>query len=170
MEWHAWQYLINDATERPQGYVRCDMWVKAWSSTGPFEIDVRTSEPNMWNAISQNPELYGQGPEDGPACALSENGSTIIEQAGGPNDIAPPRSPIRILTRRRADSRRVQLAVSTAGNCVLVDRNAPGRIAGQRYLSGWRTRRSESRYLHSARLCRLHRDGPDESMETRHLL
>jgi len=86
IEWHAWQYLINDGTGNPQGYVRCDMWVKAWSPTGPFEIDVRTNQPNMWNVISRNSERHGRGPGRWATLCVVKNGSTIIQCAGGPND------------------------------------------------------------------------------------
>ncbi len=86
MEWHAWQYLINDSTSRPQGYVRCDMWIKAWSPTGPFEIDVRTSQPNMWNAISVHSEQYNTSPGRWATLCTVMNGSTVIQNAGGLGD------------------------------------------------------------------------------------
>ncbi|HTT84140.1 MAG TPA: hypothetical protein VMF67_11715 [Rhizomicrobium sp.] len=86
MEWHAWQYLINDSTGVPQGYVRCDMWIKAWSPTGPFEIDVRTSQPNMWNAISKNSQGYNVSPGRWATFCTISNGSAVIQYAGGPDD------------------------------------------------------------------------------------
>jgi hypothetical protein len=86
VEWHAWQYLTNDKTALPQGYVRCDIWLKAWSPTGPFEVDVRTSQPNMWNAISEDSEMYNQSPGRWATLCVVKNGSTIIQSAGGPSD------------------------------------------------------------------------------------
>jgi hypothetical protein len=86
MEWHAWQYLINDRTSKPQGYVRCDIWLKAWSPTGPFEIDVRTSQPNLWNAISHDSEMYARNPGRWATLCVVKNGSDIIQYAGGPGD------------------------------------------------------------------------------------
>ncbi|MGH6876184.1 MAG: hypothetical protein ACREHV_02270 [Rhizomicrobium sp.] len=86
IEWHAWQYLINDSTFRPQGYVRCDMWIKAWSPTGPFEIDVRTSEPNMWNAIAPRSEMYNKSPGRWATLCTIRNGATVVQYAGGPDD------------------------------------------------------------------------------------
>jgi hypothetical protein len=86
MEWHAWQYLVNDQTSRPQGYVRCDMWVKAWTPTGPFEIDVRTSQPNMWNAINANSEQYNVPPGRWATYVLVKNGSTVVQHSGGMGD------------------------------------------------------------------------------------
>jgi len=86
MEWHAWQYLINDMTSRPQGYVRCDMWIKAWSPKGPFEIDVRTSQPNMWNTISHDSEGYNRSPGRWATLCVVRNGAAIIQYAGGPGD------------------------------------------------------------------------------------
>ncbi len=86
IEWHAWQYLINDSTLKPQGYVRCDMWIKAWSPTGPFEIDVRTSQPNMWNAVSRTSERHNKSPGRWATNCVVRNGSTIVQNAGGPGD------------------------------------------------------------------------------------
>lgn len=86
MEWHAWQYLINDASSKPQGYVRCDMWIKAWSPTGPFEIDVRTSQPNMWNTISPKSEMYNISPGRWATACVVRNGSKVLQYAGGPGD------------------------------------------------------------------------------------
>jgi hypothetical protein len=86
IEWHAWQYLINDQTGKPHGYARCDIWLKAWSPNGPFEIDVRTSQPNMWNAISHNSERYNRNPGRWASLCAVKNGSNIIQYAGGPGD------------------------------------------------------------------------------------
>ena len=86
VEFHGWQYLINDSTAKPQGYVRCDIWVKAWSPTGPFEVDVRTSQPNMWNAVSANSEQRNQKPGRWATLCTVRNRNTVIHNAGGPKD------------------------------------------------------------------------------------
>lgn len=87
VEWHAWQYLINDSTGFPQGYVRCDMWVKALSPTGPYEVDVKTSMPNVWNTISTNSEMYNQYPNRFAANVTILNASTPVAYYGGSNDV-----------------------------------------------------------------------------------
>jgi hypothetical protein len=86
LEWHAWQYLINDSTTTPHGYIRCDMWVKALSPTGPYEIDVRTSSPNMWNTITTGSEQYNQTLKRFAANLTIKNGSTVVSNQGGAGD------------------------------------------------------------------------------------
>jgi hypothetical protein len=86
-EWHAWQYLINDNTNKTQGYVRCDMLVKALGSSGPYEVKVRTIMPNIWNTIeTTNSELYNGYPNRFAANVKILNGSSPVAYLGGVND------------------------------------------------------------------------------------
>lgn len=89
VEAHAWEYIKNVSTSKFQGYIRCDMWVKAWSPTGPFEIDVRTIEPNTWSTITgstSTSEQFGQKQGRFAALVQVKNGSTVIKYDGGVND------------------------------------------------------------------------------------
>ncbi len=89
LEFHGWQYLKNDSTGKYHGYIRSDIWVKAWGPSGPFEIDVRTCAPNIWNTITQSSatsERYNQQ-QGRVACNVQvKNGSTVLRYQGGAND------------------------------------------------------------------------------------
>lgn len=90
IEFHGWQYIKNDSSGKFHGYVRCDMWVKAWSPTGPYETYVRTSMPNTWNTItasSTTSEQYNIPQGRFATLVQVKNGSTVIKYDGGPNDI-----------------------------------------------------------------------------------
>lgn len=89
IEFHGWQYIKNDSTGKFHGYVRCDIWVKAWSPTGPYEVDVRTCQPNIWNTITQSSatsEMYNVSQGRWATLVQVKNGSTVIKYDGGPND------------------------------------------------------------------------------------
>lgn len=89
IEFHGWQYIKNDSSGKFHGYVRCDIWVKAWSPTGPYETYVRTSMPNTWNTItnsSTTSENYNVAQARFATLLQVKNGSTVIKYDGGPND------------------------------------------------------------------------------------
>lgn len=89
IEFHGWQYITNDtAPNKTQGYVRCDIWVKAWSPTGPYEVDVRTSMPNMWNTVplSSSAEQFNVRAGRWATLLTLKNGSSVVFNAGGPSD------------------------------------------------------------------------------------
>ncbi len=89
IEFHGWQYIVNDtAPNKTQGYVRCDIWVKAWSPTGPYEVDVRTSLPNMWNTVplSSGAEQFNQKATRWATLLTVKNGGSTVFNAGGPSD------------------------------------------------------------------------------------
>jgi hypothetical protein len=89
VEFHGWQFLKNDSSGKFHGHVRVDMLVKAWSPTGPFEIDVETSQGNIWDTITQSSvtsEKYGVK-QGRVACNVQvKNGSTVLRYQGGASD------------------------------------------------------------------------------------
>ena len=90
IEFHGWQYIKNDSTGFYHGYVRADFWVKAWSPTGPFEIDFRTCQPNVWNTITATggttDEMYNL-PQQRWLCPVQiKDGSTVLKYDGGTSD------------------------------------------------------------------------------------
>lgn len=113
IEWHAWQYLTNDSTKVPHGYVRCDMWVKALGVNGPYELDVRTSMPNMWNAISQNSERHGKCPNRFASRLSIVLGEKPIANFGGRDD---PRGVTISSDAFRASSQSVSLPLKTGAH------------------------------------------------------
>jgi hypothetical protein len=86
VEWHAWQYLINDSTGKTRGYERCDMLVKALSPTGPYEVKFRVIMPNIWNTIATDSENYNGYGNKFTANAVIYNGATPTIYYGGQND------------------------------------------------------------------------------------
>ena len=86
VEIHVWEYIRNDTSGKPQGYVRCDMWIKAPSPTGPYEIDVRTCMPNIWNAISAESEQHNAAQGRFASVVTIKNGATTVFNSGGPGD------------------------------------------------------------------------------------
>lgn len=87
VEIHAWGYIKNTSTGFYQGYIRCDMWAKAWDPTGPWELDVRTTSPNIWNAITPTSEKYNLPQGRFAALIQIKNSSTVLKYDGGANDI-----------------------------------------------------------------------------------
>lgn len=91
LEFYCWQYIKNDASGFFHGYVRRDIWVKAWSPTGPYEVDVQTTMPDTWNTITSTTgttdEQYNQSMKRWITLVQVKNGSTVIKYDGGPNDI-----------------------------------------------------------------------------------
>lgn len=90
IEFHAWQYIKNDSTGHFHGYVRADFWVKAWGPTGPFEIDFRQCQPNVWNTITATTgttdEMYNLPMERFCCPVIIKDGSTVLKYDGGVND------------------------------------------------------------------------------------
>ncbi len=89
VEFHGWGYIKNVSSGKYHGYIRTDIWVKAWGPTGPYEIDVRTTQPNIWNTITQSSttsENYNVKQARFAALLQVKNGSTVIKYDGGPND------------------------------------------------------------------------------------
>lgn len=84
--WHLWAYIKNDATGRTHGYVRADIYLKAWSPTGPFEAHILVQSPNMWNTIEPTSELYNQPIPRFAAFATLYNGSAPVAYFGGPKE------------------------------------------------------------------------------------
>jgi hypothetical protein len=86
-EWWFWQYLTNDSVGgKTQGYVRCDILVKALGASGPYEVKVRTIMPNIWNTIATDSELYNGYPNRFAADVTVLLGSTPQAYMGGVND------------------------------------------------------------------------------------
>jgi hypothetical protein len=87
LEFHGWQYIKNYASGFFHGYVRCDIWVKAWSPTGPFEVDVRTCQPNIWNTIDATSEKHNTSQGRFAAYVQVKDGATTLKYDGGTSDV-----------------------------------------------------------------------------------
>lgn len=110
VEFHGWQYIINDtAPNKTHGYVRCDIWVKAWSPTGPFETRVQTSLPNMWGTVPNNSgaEQFGNRAGRWATALTVKNGATVIQATGttaDPNATTVPTTNFTLATNRLSNT------------------------------------------------------------------
>lgn len=90
MAWHVWGYIKNDtAPNKYHGYIRTDLYIKAWSPTGPFEFHLLTQSPNLWNTITQSSvtsENYNTPLARFTALATIYDTATPVVYFGGPND------------------------------------------------------------------------------------
>ena len=89
-EWHAWCYLYAVSGPNAGAYhtqVRCDIYVRAWAATGPFEIYGQLRVPNVYGNMP--------GASIGPTAvtgkrfccnATVQDGSTVLYYFGGVND------------------------------------------------------------------------------------
>ena len=88
IDWQFWGYIVNSSSGKTQGYVRADIFLKAWSPTGPFEAYVMVHQPNMWNTVPPNSgaEMYNQNPGRFATLCTLYNGATPVAYFGGSNE------------------------------------------------------------------------------------
>lgn len=89
VEMHFWEYIRNQATGNTHGYVRCDAWIKMAAPGGPYDIDARFTQPNMWNTVplSSVAEQFNNKQRRFAAVVEIFNSGSRVGACGGPNDL-----------------------------------------------------------------------------------
>jgi hypothetical protein len=87
-EWRFWSYLRRTSDSAFHRWIKADIYVRAWSPTGPFEVSALVRQGNIFAACQNVACTLGHATLHKKHVFISElkNGATLLKAWGGAND------------------------------------------------------------------------------------